>query len=261
MNHAADTARHAETTREDLLRYLADTAPGMWAEMIRLGTAFTAPEAWSVLPPTNQAEKLTAAEARRVTGGPLYAAGHQVSRALIDAASAGLLLAPEILPAASGSIYFHTPIADAGPDRVGAVTLATWGPPPPAMGLPGMWLSWYTDVRTSADPALTAAARATGVLLDQEHFLRFFPAIDQRLIPGTAPAHETARILRIVLLTLFGISQSHLPVGHVHPTGRAGKSSASSAVGVIEVPDHALSALPGQLARAAGAHAVKLLGI
>jgi len=257
MDDTNEIARKAVGLREELLRTVRESAPDTWAQMIRHGARFTMPEAWSVLDPTDQAARLAETELRRVIDGPLYALGHGACRAVIDASCAGLLLAPDILPAPSGSVYFHTPIALPGPDRVGSVMIATWGPPPPAMGLPGLWLTWYADPRESGEAARIGLPPTTGVRIDQEHFLRFFPAIDQRLMPGTAPAEETSRILRTVLLTLLGIRQELLPGRTIQPASAAESGDRSAPpVRVVEIAD---PAIPRRLAEAAGAHAMKLL--
>ena len=252
-------ARDAAELHRHLTRYLRGHAPARWSQMIRAGAHFTVPEAWSILSPSKMAANLVRTERERIEGAPLYALGPSASSAAIEAGEAGIVLTPDALPAPSGSIYFRHPIAVPGPDRVGSARIVTWGAPPPSMGLPGMWLTWYVDLRKHTAPAAAAIAAMqpdARVMLDQENFLRFLPAIDNRLIPGEPPPDETARILRTVLLALFAIKTGLMPTVQLqapHP------GPGTTTVRVADVPTQDLPALPLTVARAAGQHSIDVI--
>jgi hypothetical protein len=260
MNPDPDTletvARDAAELHGQLTRYLRTYAPALWAQLIRAGAEFTGPEAWSILSPSKRAANLVRAERDRIQGAPLYALGPAASAAAIEARAAGIVLTPDVLPAPSGSIYFHHPVAEPGPHRVGNARLVTWGAPPPSMGLPGMWLTWYVDLRENTAPAMAATQPDARVMLDQENFLRFLPGIERRLIPGEPPADETARILRTVLLALFAIKDGLMPTVHVQS---APLSPGTAAVHVADVPSEDLPKLPLAVAQAAGRHSLQAL--
>ncbi|WP_034262039.1 hypothetical protein [Actinospica robiniae] len=249
-------ARDAAEMRSELTRYLRAYAPARWSQMIRTGVEFTIPEAWSILSPSKMAANLVRAERDRIEGTPFYALDPEVSAAAIQAGVAGIILTPDALPAPSGSIYFHHPVAEPGPHRAGPARIVTWGAPPPSMGLPGLWLTWYADLRESKDPAVAAMQPDARIVLDQENFLRFLPAIDDRLIPGEPPATETARILRTVLLALFAIKDGLLPTREINapPAGNEG-----CIVHVASAPGEDPSELPRAMVRAATRHSEEAL--
>lgn len=243
-------AREATDLYGELKRYLRVYASAHWSQLIRAGAEFTAPEAWSILSPSKMAASLVRAERERVENAPLYALGPQASAAAIRAGQAGIVLTPDVLPAPSGTIYFHRPIAEPGPHRTAPAHIVTWGDPPPSMGLPGMWLTWYVDMRDGKHPALAARQPDARVILDQENFLRFLPAVQSQLMPGEPPADETSRILRTVILALFAIKQGLMPVREV----QAGDAATGSVVRAASVPDDDLPGLPLAIAEAAGLH-------
>jgi hypothetical protein len=243
-------ARDAAQLHGELKRYLRVYAPSAWSQMIRSGAEFTAPEAWSILSPSKMAASLVRAERERVENTPLYALDLKASSAAIRAGAAGIVLTPDILPAPSGSIYFHLPVAEPGLQRTGPARIVTWGDPAPSMGLPGMWLTWYADMRDGAYPAVAAAQPHARVILDQENFLRFLPAIQRQLMPGEPPADETSRVLRTVILVLFAIRQGILATREVHVDG----ADSSTPVQVASVADQDLEELPLAIANAAGLH-------
>ena len=257
MDQIESVARDAAGLHGELTRYLRVHASARWSEMIRAGAQFTVPEAWSILSPSKMAASLVRAERERVEGAPLYALGPQASAAAIEVGVAGIVLTPDILPAPSGSIYFHLPVAEAGPHRAGPARIVTWGDPAPSTGLPGMWLTWYADMRASEHPAVTAHQPDARVVLDQENFLRFLPAIQSQLMPGEAPADETSRILRTIVLTLFAIKQGFMPTRQV----QVADAKPGTSVHVVSIPNEVLPGLPLAIARAAGVHSqAALLG-
>jgi len=258
-DHLDHVARDAAELHGHLTRYLRAHATARWSQMIRAGAHFTAPEAWSILSPSKMAANLVRTERERIEGSPLYALGPSASSAAIEAGEAGIVLTPDALPAPSGSIYFHHPVAEPGPDRVGSARIVTWGAPPPSMGLPGMWLTWYVDLRKHTAPAAAAIAAMqpdARVMLDQENFLRFLPGIEHRLIPGEPPPDETARILRTVLLALFAIKTRLMPTVQIQA---AHPGSGTTTVHVADVPSQDLPGLPLAVARAAGQHSIDVL--
>jgi hypothetical protein len=263
VNQDSDNLEHvahdAAQLHGHLTRYLRAHAPARWSQMIRAGAQFTVPEAWSILSPSKMAANLVRTERIRLEGSPLYALGSQASSAAIEAGDAGILLTPDALPAPSGSIYFHHPFAESGPGRVGSARIVTWGAPPPSMGLPGLWLTWYVDLRTHTAPeaaAIAAMQPDARVALDQENFLRFLPGIERRLIPGEPPSDEIARILRTVLLALFAIKAGLMPTVQLRA---AHPGSGASPVHVVDVPSQDLPGLPSAVARAASQHSVEVL--
>lgn len=250
MDENEPVARDAAELHGELTRFLRAYASAHWSQMIRAGAEFTVPEAWSVLSPSKMAASLARAERERVEHAPLYALDENASLAAIRVAQAGIVLTPDILPAPSGSIYFHLPIAEPGPNRTGPARIVTWGDPAPSMGLPGMWLTWYADMRDGAHPEVVAAQPDARVLLDQENFLRFLPAIQSQLMPGEAPADETSRILRTVILALFAIKQGLIATREV----QVGDGPRATSVLLASVPDQDLDGLPLAIANAAGVH-------
>ena len=250
MDEIEPVAREAAELHGELRRYLRVYASAHWSQLIRAGAEFTAPEAWSILSPSKMAANLVRAERERVENAPLYALGPQASAAAIEVGVAGIVLTPDILPAPSGSIYFHLPVAEPGPDRTGPARIVTWGDPAPSMGLPGMWLTWYADMRDGSHPAVVAAQPDARVIIDQENFLRFLPAIQRQLMPGEPPADESSRILRTVILALFAIKQGLMATEEV----QVGEAASSTAVQVARVPDQDLEGLPMAIASAAGLH-------
>ena len=95
-----------------------------------------------------------------------------------------------------------------------------------------------------------AAQPDARVLLDQENFLRFLPAIQSQLMPGEAPADETSRILRTVILALFAVKQGLIATREV----QVGDGPRGTSVLLASVPDQDLDGLPLAIANAAGVH-------
>jgi hypothetical protein len=250
VDEVESVARDAAQLHGELKRYLRVYACAHWSSMIRAGAEFTAPEAWSILSPSKMAASLVRAERERVENTPLYALDLGASSAAIRAGAAGIVLTPDVLPAPSGSIYFHLPVAEPGPHRTGPARIVTWGAPAPSMGLPGMWLTWYADMRDGMHRAVAAAQPDARVILDQENFLRFLPAIQSQLMPGEPPADETSRILRTVMLALFAIKQGLMETKEVHVADAA----SNTPVQVAHVTDQDAEGLPLAIAETAGLH-------
>lgn len=188
-------AQHACVTRLGLLRFLRSPAAAHKVAQIQAcGLPYTMPAAWGALPLAEQARRVVAAEARRVSEARLWAFDQAAAEAVLRVATdptAVLPVTADLVPSTHGMIVAATPIAYT--DEGYPVTAVTWGPPADGFGQ-GVHVTWWSDLRlaTAADgleaDEYTPAERerylaVNGPLtVEVDMHLPFAPLIDARLM-------------------------------------------------------------------------------